>query len=68
MHRNYYLSRLVADDLDGSGLQLEKIGQLFQVLTLKQNRGAYWNRGADWDEGAYAIGALINKNTFEAGR
>ena len=32
MHRNYNLSCLVADDLDGSGLQLEKIGQFFQVV------------------------------------
>ena len=32
MHRNYYLSCLVADGLDGSGLQLEKIGQFFQVV------------------------------------
>ena len=32
MYRNYYLSCLVADDLDGSGLQLEKIGQFFQVV------------------------------------
>ena len=38
------------------------------VLSLKQNRGTYWNRAAYWDEGAYAVGALINKNTFEARR
>ena len=31
-HRNYYLSCLVADELDGSGMQLEKIGQFFQVV------------------------------------
>ena len=30
----YFLSSVVADDKDGSGLKLEKISQLFQVLLL----------------------------------
>ena len=46
MHRNYYLSCLVADDLDGNGLQLEKIGQFFQVVpvSLENNYSLFFRQ------------------------
>ena len=38
VHRNYYLSCLVADDLDGSGLQLEKIGTAHAITCHKHSK------------------------------